>query len=259
MRIETVQKRRIITALVAVIFLVAPGHWTSALSLEPLSQVFDTSVSGRIRTFRVTNTQNDRIAVRIRITTRDILPTGEEVREPADDRWLVFPQQLTLQPGANQAVRVQYTGPGGIETEEAFRIIAEQLPVDFSDGAPGTSGINMLFRYEGAVYVQPPRAEPNILLTESSRQFEEGEFRGVLLRFENRGTAHGILRGLTVRLRRLNAEGDVLNELELAGDDLPVTAGTNLLAGRILEEYLELPPAWADGTLDVEYEAEIIQ
>jgi fimbrial chaperone protein len=164
-----------------------------------------------------------------------------------------------LQPGATQAVRVQYTGPAGIETEQAFRIIAEQLPVDFTDGQDGRSGIKMLFRYEGSVYVRPPRAAADIRLTESSRRFDGDQFEGVLLRFENRGTAHAVLNDLRVEIIRRDAEGTELDRIELSGDDLPVTGGTNLLAGRALEEMVELSAEWSQGQIEVQYDVDLVE
>lgn len=246
-----------ITAFAAVIFFFPVVH-SDALSLEPLSQVFDTSVDGRIRTFRVTNTQDQRISVRIRVTTRTVEPTGEERRSPADDDWLVFPRQLTLDPGVAQAVRVQYTGPAGIETERAYRIIAEQLPIDFS-GGNRTSGINVLFRYEGSIYVRPEGAEPDLVLVEASRQFEDGAFQGVRVEFQNRGTAHVIMDNMTLRLTLTDTSGNEIASEIRTEEELPVIGGTNILAGATLTEIVQLSEEWAQGILDVQYDVDLVQ
>lgn len=245
-----------ITVFTAVIFFVP--HYTNALSLEPLTQVFDTSVDGRIRTFRVTNTQDQRISVRIRITTREVEPDGTEVRSSADEEWLVFPRQVTLEPGTAQAVRVQYTGSGGVQTERAYRIIAEQLPVDFS-GGNRQSGINVLFRYEGSMYVRPEQAVPELVLVETSRQFENDDFLGVRIEFENRGTAHVILDDMTIQLTLSDTTGEVLATETLTEEQLPVIGGANILAGATLVENVQLPEEWSQGVLDVAYDVELVQ
>ena len=229
-----------------------------ALSLEPLSHTFSTSVAGRVRTFQVTNTQEQRISVRIRMTTRDQTVDGTEDRRPADDQWLIFPRQITLEPGASQAVRVQYTGSADVDVERAYRIIAEQLPIDFSEGQ-ARSGINVLFRYEGSVYVRPEGAEPDVVLAEASRRFIDGDFRGILLRFENRGRSHAILNDLTITLQLLNADGEVLDAVVLEEDQLSVVGGTNLLAGRALEQLISLPQRWQRGAFDVSYDVDLVQ
>ena len=241
----------------AVIMTVAVLHSAAALSLEPLSHTFGVTAEERVRTFQVTNTQDQRISVRIRMLGRDLLPDGRELREEAADDWLVFPRQMTLEPGTTQAVRVQYRGNGEIQTELAYRIIAEQLPVDFS-GGQRSSGINVLFRYEGSVYVAPPGARPELVLTtaETQRDNETGQ---VLVRFENRGTAHGILNDLSLELELRNTDGEVLDELTVSEEELPVLGGANLLAGRSLEERVDLPPSWSAGTIHVAYTVDLLQ
>lgn len=230
----------------------------SALSLEPLSHVFGTDPAARVRTFRVTNTQEQRIAVRVRMTTRDLLPDGSELRTDAEDDWLIFPRQLALEPGESQAVRVQYTGSGELDAERAFRIIAEQLPVDFAPG-DGQSGINVLFRYEGSVYVRPANARPDIQLTDVSRRFEEGRFSGVAVRFENRGTAHAILNDLIVTLTLSDEDGNVLDLLIFNEDQLDVVGGSNVLAGRALEQVVAVPDGWQRGVVSANYDVDLVQ
>jgi fimbrial chaperone protein len=171
---------------------------------------------------------------------------------------LCFPRQLNLDPGASQAVRVQYTGPAGIETERAYRIIAEQLPIDFS-GGNRTSGINVLFRYEGSIYVRPEGAEPDLVLVEASRQFEEGAFQGVRVEFQNRGTAHVIMDNMTLRLTLTDPSGTEIASEVRTEEQLPVIGGTNILAGATLTEIVQLPEEWAQGILDVQYDVDLVE
>jgi len=251
----------VITVLATVILFFSAVSSVTALSLEPLSHTFDTSQSGRIRTFRVKNTQSQRISVRVRMTSRSLLPNGEEVRGPVDDEWLVFPRQMTLEPGTTQAVRVQYTGTDDVSVERAYRIVAEQLPVDFS-GGDRQSGINLLFRYEGSVYVAPPGAAPDVVLVESSLQFEDGVLQGLLVRFENRGTAHAILNDLVFTISRSDAAGtagNTVDEITIGEEDLAVLGGANLLAGARLEELIPLSKEWAEGLLNVRYDVDLLQ
>lgn len=248
------------TGLIATVALaVASLSSLQALSLEPMSVVFGTSPDERVRTFQVANTQSQRISVRIRMTSRDQTVTGEELREDAREDWIVFPRQVTLEPGATQAVRVQYVGPVGIEVEQSYRIVAEQLPVDFSRGAQPASGINILFRYEGSVYVRPAGARPDVVLADVSRDRGPEGSPVARIRFENRGRAHAILENLLIRIDRIDEQGLSLGTLELGVEDLSVLAGANLLAGRALEEIVQLPDDWESGTLDVEYHADILR
>jgi len=240
------------------IFMAVGAAYLGALSLEPLSQVYTTSVSGRVHTFRVINTQSDPISVRLRMTTRDQLSNGQELREDASDQWVIFPRQLILQPGATQSVRVQYTGTDTLTAEAAYRIIAEQLPIDFSDGQRH-SGISVLFRYEGSVYVRPEGVHSEIVLAEAERRVINNEFQGVFLRFENRGTTHGIMNDLVVRLTLSDASGATIDEIELDESALSILGGSNILADRSLEELVPLPAHWARGVLDVDYSMDLVE
>lgn len=241
-----------ITALLAVIALSS----VTGLNMEPLTHVFGTSTAGRIHTYRITNTQDREIAVRLTVTTRDHDEAGREFREGAMDEWLVFPARMVLAPGASQAVRVQYNGPAGLRRERAFRVIAEQLPVDISDGEQRT-GINVLFRFEGSAYVREGRFAPDVVLADTARHYEGGVFKGIQVRFENRGTTHGILNDLVIRLQLTGDEGTRREEIFRSGD-LPVLGGRNLLAGRVLTEVLPLPEEWSRGTFDVQYDVQIL-
>lgn len=248
--------RKTITALAAVIAFFYIPAVIDALSLEPLTHVFTTTTTGRIHTYRVVNTQDREIAVQVSVTTRDHDADGREIRERAADQWLVFPARMMLAPGQSQAVRIQYTGPGGVERERAYRVIAEQLPVDIS-GGDQRSGINVLFRYEGSAYVRQGRFAPQVTLVGTDRHYENGAFVGVMVQFENRGTTHGILNSLVIRLRLTAEDGTVLEEV-FREEDLPILGGRNLLAGRVLEEVIPLPDAWARGTYEVTYDVQLL-
>lgn len=248
------------SATLATVFLTVVALFSvPALSLEPITAVFGTTPEARVRTFQIRNTQSQPISVRVRLMTRDLTTTGEEIRGAADDEWIVFPRLITLQPGASQAVRVQYTGPAGIEVERAYRIIAEQLPVDFSEGAAATSGIALLFRYEGSVYVRPRDARPEIVLADVARAVGSDGAPILRVRFENRGRAHGILEDLRLTVQHATDAGVIDDSFSVGVEDLPRLGGANLLAGRAIEETVPLPPSWQGGTIDVQYDADIIR
>lgn len=250
-------KRNTSTIIITAILFAIGASSISALSMEPLTHVFGTSTGGRMHTYRVTNTQDREIAVRMRITTRDQLPDGREERSSADEEWLVFPARMTLSPGQSRAVRIQYTGPAGLEREKAYRVIAEQLPIDVSEGEI-RSGINVLFRYEGSAYVREGRFSPDIVVADASREFDGEEFKGIRVRLENRGTTHGILHDITLRLTRSDSEGEVLEEQTFSEEELPLIGGRNILAGRAIEEVIPVPDTWKQGSVNAHYQAEIL-
>ncbi len=228
-------------------------------SFEPLSQDFTPTQSGRIRTFRVSNNQNEQIAVRLKMTTRALSPSGEELREDASADFLVFPSRVTLAPGTSQAVRVQWLGAETIESELSYRIFAEQVPVSFEDEAAAGVNINILFRYIGSVYVVPPGARADVAITEAVREYQDAELTGLRLRLENRGTAHGIVQNPVVHLVYAEEQSGLTEELEISGDQIALFSGVNLLAGSSLTEVVEIPAHWKLGTVDATINYHLLQ
>lgn len=219
-----------------------PTLW--GLSFEPLSQDFATSGRNSIRTFRVTNTQDQPIAVRVRMMTRDITTEGKELQEDASHLFLVFPAQLVLQPGNSQAVRVQWRGGEFQGSERAFRIVAEQMPVQTQASAGGLN-IKFTYRYEGSVYVAPPETrEPEIVLSRIV-PLPSGEGPGytLLLRFENLGGRHAIIRDPYVSLSVDDTDGSSTT-ITFDKTSLDVLNGVNLLAGNVLYQSVRVPESW---------------
>ena len=249
--------RAYVTLATIALAMVVHATPVEAFSLEPLSHTFGVRTEERIHTFRITNNQPQQVSVRVRVTTRDHDLAGNEVRGAADDHWVVFPRQLTLAPEGSQAVRVQYTGPGELERERAYRLVAEQLPVDFSGGDRST-GINVIFRFEGSLYVAPARAAADIVVTAVERWMVDQEFRGFMLRVENQGDAHGIVQRLSVRLRRLNESGEPIKEWVVPQEELSPFLGNNILAGRALSASVVASKEWEEGTYDVQYDVAVV-
>jgi fimbrial chaperone protein len=214
------------------------------LTLEPLTQEFAPTGRQAIRTYRVTNTQEQPVAVRLYMTTRRLTVEGKEEREDASELLLIFPARMILEPGQSQAVRVQWRGGVPEDRELAFRFIAEQVPVRGGEGRAGLQ-LNFTYRYEASVYVLPERdVSSEVLLSGLTALpgIEEGR-QQVLLRFENRGGRHAIIGSPRVTLNRRdrygNRESVVLDET-----DLDRLAGRNLLAGSAIHQPVYLPASW---------------
>lgn len=224
---------------IGILIFATASAWS--MNVEPLSARFAPTGRESIQTYRITNTQSQPIAVRIRTTTRELQPNGEEVRNPAEEMFLVFPGRLLLQPGQTQAVRVQWRGSSDLPREEAYRIIFEQVAVDDSADATGDSAgvsLSFMYRYVGALYITPPQAEGEVVLSTTTVVSDPGPSGGItelLLEFENRGTAHVVVREPTVVIEGKAPDGTSLR-YEIDADALSVLSGINLLAGARLEQ-----------------------
>lgn len=82
---------------------------------------------------------------------------------------MVFPEQIVLQPGESQSVRVQWSGDSVPATEVAYRLMAEQLPIDLGTEGANRSGLKLeMVKYLGRALVRP--AEPAAVLSADFRR-----------------------------------------------------------------------------------------
>lgn len=227
-------------AALVVLALLGVGASLHAFSFEPITQTYTTTGPGASHVFRVTNTTDERIAVRISVRSRTIERDGTEVLGKEADDFIVFPRQMLLEPGERRSIRVRWSGPETIDAERPYRIIAEQVPVDLGDEEPTQGGgIRLTYRYEGSLYVSPPGAEPNVEVTSVVRVAD-----GLRVTVANRGTRHVILQNA-----RLVVSGTSGPDIELESEQLVGLAGENMLAGAVRDVVIPTPENLPPGEL----------
>jgi fimbrial chaperone protein len=162
----------------------------AAFNFTPIDATLRPSGSAATQTFSLENPGTGPVAVELTVHVREMSETGDDRLSPADDVFTVYPSQLILQPGARQSVRLQWTGPTELDREQAFRLIAEELPIDLGDeeGDEEGAGLDLLVRYVASVYVQPANASARLSL-----ELERGE-KGIVLVARNQGTMRAVLR-----------------------------------------------------------------
>lgn len=217
-----------------------------AFRFEPISQDFAPSGPGASHVFRVTNTMTERIAVRVSIRPRRIERDGVEVQGAEAEEFLVYPRQMLLAPGEARSVRVRWEGSSTPQSEQAYRIIAEQVPVDFGAEQPAQgAGIRLTYRYEGALYVVPPGAAPDLRL-EAARVVDRDGGRVLVVEVANAGTRRTLLHEASLTIRTDSGE------TVLGPEELPGMAGENMLAGSTREFAVPAPAGLPTGGLDAE-------
>lgn len=244
LRIRLSRSVRIRIATVALCMVCAVS--AQAFRFEPISQEFSPSGAGSNRLFRVENTTNERIAVRVAVYPRIMEPDGTESLGEEAPQFTVFPRNVLLDPGNGRSVRVQWTGPASVETEQAYRIVAEQVPIALGGDLPTQGGgIRLTYRYEGTVYVTPPGARPDVQVLSVSRETRGAE-RFLKVTLENAGTRHTILRGAELAL---TYDPEIPPRIELGPGDLRGLSGENMLAGLVREFMIPAPEDLWDGEI----------
>jgi fimbrial chaperone protein len=226
--------------ILAVALWVTAVYSISAFSLEPITADLEPSGSRSVQTFRLSNPSTQPIAIRIRILTRQEDEAGQEVNTLADDLFTVYPSRVLINPNGIQLVRVQWKGDPNPATELAYRLVVEQMPVDFGESKREGGSIRILTRYVGSLYVVPPHARADVRLVEQKLGTDSNGKEGLFLVFHNQGTAHTILSDLTIEV----GGGDT--KILFQGDDLQGISGENLLSGARKAFFLPLPEELAN-------------
>ena len=181
-----------VRAGLAAMFLLGSIAAVHSFTFEPMTISFDPSGPGTVRTFRLKNDSKERIAVRVTILSRKNEVDGSEVNAAVPDgAFVVFPSRFVLEPDATRSLKVQWKGGDPGNREAAYRIIAEQVPVEFQ--ARQGSGISILLKYVGALYIRPPRASGSDVKVVSAIGAEKKGKRGISLRLRNNGGIHAVL------------------------------------------------------------------
>ncbi|HVR36447.1 MAG TPA: fimbria/pilus periplasmic chaperone [Methylomirabilota bacterium] len=240
--------RRRFCLLVAALFSLAAIPAAHAFKLVPIKMDFEPAGRGANQAFRLENESTNTVAIQISMLTRRMDMDGKETNTSADDDFIVYPPQVLLKPKQVQTVRVKWVGDSKPEKELAYRILAEQLPVNLENEKQAGAQIKLLIRYLGSVYIVPKGAKADVVLESAVPRTDAQGQRQIELIFHNRGNAHMILRDLRLTIQ----VGDKTVELE--PEALPNIAGENMLAGGKRRFVVPWPAGLADGPLQVSFD-----
>lgn len=202
--------------------LVGTSGPAQAFRLVPIEMDFAPSGRDATKTFSISNDAADPVAVEVTIMSRTMAESGQDQLADASDTWVVFPEQIVLQPGETQTIRVQWIGNPAPTKEIPFRLIAEQLAIDIGK-APAQGGqVRLLVKYIASLYVVPPDARANVALV-SAAPADNGAVLELVAR--NEGTKRQILKDASLKL---SAGGQTLT---LDATQLEGFAGENILGG----------------------------
>lgn len=201
---------RFLFPLLALPFLVA-------FSFSPMSQSIELGDGQKQVQFIVENPTGEPMAVEIGLRDRIQKEDGSE-DQPASKDIAAFPPQLIIPPKEKRTVRVSFMGSKPT-TEKAYRVVAEQLPVDVNGVRQKGSGIKMLLKYVAALYVNPGNTKADLKVV----SIQVGSELKITL--ENKGSLHAPLVNPQLTLKK-GSKKILLKDGQLKG-----LAGENVLAG----------------------------
>jgi fimbrial chaperone protein len=218
---------RMLVKLGLILVVVTASFVTHAISFTPIEMDFAPTGRGSTQIFRLENTTPEPVAVEISMKSRLMKLNGEDDLQDAEDQFNVFPSQVVMQPGQVQSVRVQYIGPAALDRERAFRLIAEQLPIDVGQAPSNGGRMRLLVKYVASVYVLPSNLKA--ILSVTKLEVVDGKWLAITM--QNQGKTRKILKNIS-----LDIGGVSLSSLDLKGLE-----GENILADTIREFRVPMP------------------
>lgn len=177
--------------IAAIVVALAPAL-AQAFRLSPMVMQFSPQGNKSTQVLLLENQGTEKVPVQIEVFARTVDKAGEEVRTKSED-FTVYPEQLVLLPGEKRNVRVTWSSEFKGSSEKAYRIIASQLPVKFSEknAAPANKDVNLnfLLQYVASAYVTPEGAKAQIKVKEVKRI----DAKKISLLLANEGTAHKVV------------------------------------------------------------------
>ncbi|MDA1354188.1 MAG: hypothetical protein O3A01_06970 [bacterium] len=196
-------------ALMGVLIFALPGH---ALRIELSNEIFNPTGRGSNRNLFVTNNTDKMMAAEIYAKRRSINPlTGADILVD-EENFLIYPNQLLLQPGEQQVSTVTWLGEKNPAEELSFRIVVEQLNLDLGEqsGNQNNDSITVEFtaltKIVKAAYVTPSDASPKLVVKSAEAKLINGK-KMMVVELQNIGTAHQIVRDLKLSAIPLDALG----------------------------------------------------
>ncbi len=189
-----------------------------AFKFTPMSQSLELAEGVKSSQFLVENDSAENMAIELSVKERKMNRLGKE-ELPGTTELSIFPPQIIIPAKEKRTIRVLWNGPSKIETEKAFRVVAEQLPLNVNGKVKKGTGIQMLMKYMAAFYITPPDAESKIkVILESAKN---GKITFAIL---NTGNKHQIIYKPVMTFKK-GSKKWTLTSKELAG-----ISGENVLA-----------------------------
>jgi len=240
------KKRRYIFWILALAAAAAAG----AFSFVPMSASMAPSGAQSVLSFKVTNDSTQTIAVVLSVMTRSMDMEGKETNEAVGKEFSIFPTRVVVQPNSFQTVKIQYKGSPSLSRELCYRVIAEQIPIDFSKQE--TSGVKVLFRYIAALYVTPPKVAPKLSVESAVGGTKDG-VKGLKVVLKNSGTRHALMSESVMKIQETASSMPI----SLSGEHMAAFEGQNMLPASTRSFFVPWEQAVEGGSYTASFEAEI--
>lgn len=248
--------------LISAIAVFATSTAYAAFEFSPIITTLAPSGPEASTSMTVSNPGDTKIPVQVTIVAREPNEEGKEVYAESDavsDMFRIFPGQVVLNPKETRTIRVTYVGSPKIKSEMAFRVIAEELPVDVSDPnkvyKKAVANVTIAIKYVGSLYVTPAGAKPELQVeakkseTAPAKKGDKVSEQLVVI-VTNKGTTHLVVRKPTLKIQSLVDNSEVIFQ----ENDLPSFNNLNILAGKTRKFVLDWPKKLPVGAVKASFD-----
>ncbi|OFZ21822.1 MAG: hypothetical protein A2X94_08500 [Bdellovibrionales bacterium GWB1_55_8] len=209
----------------------APSASFASFEFSPIITTLAPSGPNASASFSVQNADETKLPVQISIVHRNPDIDGkEDLKDTPDieELFQIFPAQIVLAPKERRTVRINWIGDPNVKQELAFRVIAEELPINLEDPnktyTKPVAKIRIATKYVGSLYISPKGATSDLVAS----GFPSEDKKKLILEIQNKGTRHQPLARTKVKLKPL----DKNTEFEIPAKISAVLNRENVLAGK---------------------------
>jgi fimbrial chaperone protein len=189
-----------------------------AFKFSPMSTSIGIKAGKNSTLFYLENDSDQAIAVTASLLKREMSVEGIETNVKISDELSVYPSQLIIPPNEKRSVKVTWTGKTIPPMESAYRLVAEQLPIELDKNIKKKASIKVLLRYVAALYVEPEDFNSDV----NFKNLKVDD-KNVSFLLDNKGKKHQVLSNLSLKVSGKK-------DFELSSDDLKGMTGENILA-----------------------------
>lgn len=183
------------------------------MAFTPIENQFSPSGRSATQIFLLENNTSESIAVELYAKKRAMAENGDDQLTDAEDQFNIFPAQVVLEPGKSQSVRVQYVGSSEITSEQAFRLVAEQLPIDIGQAPSDGGHVRLLAKYIASIYVTPENVKPILTVLEAKIVNDAGR-KWLEVKIQNDGSKHKVLKNAKLTFGNQSFSSDSIKGID---------------------------------------------
>jgi P pilus assembly chaperone PapD len=147
------------------------------------------------------------MAIEMRVVKRELDISGRvfHISDETDENFVIYPAQMILYPGEMQMVYVQWAGNALPDKELVYSLIVENVPIDLKSAkkdeeekAKARIEVRTLVRYEGLIFVRPPKVTPDVVVESANVEMDEAGKPQLIVVLYNQGSARQKLGGMSL-------------------------------------------------------------